>query len=100
MSHPEICPVTGRPFFMSIEHAEDDGVFVPTYGGPYDSYTLPEWDPEDQNYYHEHFCHDRGRWMGTEAVFTNDDEAIEARIRELEAELAGLRAALEEMRNG
>lgn len=34
-SWPDKCPITRRDFFMEI-----DG--VPTYGGPFDSYTIPE----------------------------------------------------------
>ena len=34
---PDKCPITRRDFFMEI-----DG--VPTYGGPYDSYTIPEME--------------------------------------------------------
>ncbi|MEE1886376.1 hypothetical protein [Pseudomonas carassii] len=37
--YPDECPITGRQFFMWIEHP-DDGM-VPTYGGPFDSYTIP-----------------------------------------------------------
>ncbi|HCO9878511.1 TPA: ead/Ea22-like family protein, partial [Escherichia coli] len=34
---PDICPITGRAFFMWIEHPTLGN--VPTYGGPLDSYT-------------------------------------------------------------
>ncbi|WP_261986136.1 hypothetical protein [Escherichia fergusonii] len=34
---PDICPITGRVFFMWIEHPTLGN--VPTYGGPLDSYT-------------------------------------------------------------
>lgn len=30
---PQACPITGRPFFMWIEHHQT-GRMVPTYGGP------------------------------------------------------------------
>lgn len=33
------CPFSGRPYFMHIEHPELGQ--VPTYGGPYSSYTVP-----------------------------------------------------------
>ncbi|HCW2781102.1 TPA: ead/Ea22-like family protein, partial [Escherichia coli] len=36
---PDICPITGRAFFMWIEHPTLGN--VPTYGGPLDSYTIP-----------------------------------------------------------
>jgi hypothetical protein len=57
---PENCPITNLPFFMMIEHP-DLGV-VPTYGGPYDSYTIPEKD-DGGDYYRERYDHDEGRWI-------------------------------------
>ncbi|MGK3288649.1 ead/Ea22-like family protein, partial [Escherichia coli] len=39
---PDICPITGRAFFMWIEHPTLGN--VPTYGGPLDSYTIPTKD--------------------------------------------------------
>ncbi|HVR53101.1 MAG TPA: dATP/dGTP pyrophosphohydrolase domain-containing protein [Pseudorhodoferax sp.] len=57
---PEKCPITGRPFFMWIEH-HATGEMVPTYGGPYDSYTLAERRGDD--YICELFDHDAGGWM-------------------------------------
>lgn len=61
---PEKCPITNRPFFMWIEHHET-GEMVPTYGGPYDSYTLPERDAD--GFVCERYDHDEGRWV-TECV--------------------------------
>lgn len=57
---PEKCPITQRPFFMWIEHHKT-GEMVPTYGGPYDSYTLAEFDGED--FVCERFDHDAGGWL-------------------------------------
>ncbi len=57
---PEKCPITQRPFFMWIEHHKT-GEMVPTYGGPYDSYTLAEFDGE--NFVCERFDHDAGGWL-------------------------------------
>lgn len=37
---PDVCPVTFRQFFCWIHHPELG--LVPTYGGPFDSYTIPE----------------------------------------------------------
>ncbi len=54
------CPITKRPYFMHIEHPDLGD--VPTYGGPFDSYTIPEPD-EDGNFRSEHYCHDRGDWV-------------------------------------
>lgn len=57
---PDVCPFTGLRFFMWIEH-HMTGAMVPTYGGPYDSYTLPVRD-EDGSYSRERYDHDRGGW--------------------------------------
>ncbi len=64
---PDVCPITLLPFFMWIEHPEFG--WVPTYGGPYDSYTIPE--PEDGKcknrfeveYLRYRFDHDEGGWL-------------------------------------
>lgn len=70
-SWPDKCPITRRDFFMEI-----DG--VPTYGGPYDSYTIPEMlgTPEqpwhDRELFVRRFDHDRGCWV--------DDEIISQRV--------------------
>lgn len=74
---PDVCPITLLPFFMWIEHP--DRGWIPTYGGPYDSWTIPEPDlPElrdgekvdrkDIEYTRERFCHDRGAWIECETV--------------------------------
>ncbi|MFT0140726.1 hypothetical protein ACEK07_45875 [Alcanivoracaceae bacterium MT1] len=55
---PDVCPITRAPFFMWIEHP-DDG-WVPTYGGPYDSYTIPVFDGE--SYTRQRYDHDEGGW--------------------------------------
>ncbi|WP_338561805.1 hypothetical protein [Erwinia sp. E_sp_B04_7] len=57
---PERCPVTNRPFFLWIEHPNVG--MVPTYGGPYDSYTIPEVD-NDGEFSCERFDHDEGGWV-------------------------------------
>ncbi|WP_323905953.1 hypothetical protein [Aeromonas caviae] len=68
---PDKCPITRRDFFMEI-----DG--VPTYGGPYDSYTIPEMLGTPEQPWHERelfvrrFDHDEGRWV--------DDEVISQRV--------------------
>lgn len=68
---PDKCPITRRDFFMEI-----DG--VPTYGGPYDSYTIPEMLGTPEQPWHERelfvrrFDHDEGRWV--------DDEIITQRV--------------------
>ncbi|WP_421180400.1 hypothetical protein [Aeromonas enteropelogenes] len=68
---PDQCPITRRDFFMEI-----DG--VPTYGGPYDSYTIPEMLGTPDQPLHERelfvhrYDHDLGGWR--------DDECIPMRI--------------------
>lgn len=57
---PEFCPVTKRPFFMWLEHP--GGGMVPTYGGPYDSYTIPVVD-SDGEFSCERYDHDEGAWV-------------------------------------
>lgn len=59
---PDKCPITRRDFFMEI-----DG--IPTYGGPYDSYTIPEMDGKPTDEWHERelfvrrYDHDEGGWL-------------------------------------
>lgn len=100
---PDRCPITFRPFFMWIEHPEKG--LVPTYGGPYDSYTIPEPDmPEDGKktefhdieFYCERYDHDEGAWVdGSEdpgrrviiqdrMVDLDEFNALKARVAELE----------------
>jgi hypothetical protein len=73
---PEKCPITRRPFFMVISHPELG--WVPTYGGPYDSYTIPHMEGKPNEPYHEreltchHYDHDYGGWV--------DDESIPMRV--------------------
>ena len=60
-AHPSHCPITGRPFFMAIE--SESGGMVATYGGPFDSYTIPEWSVEDKEFRSERYDHDAGYWV-------------------------------------
>ncbi len=66
-THPEKCPITRRDFFMVIEHPELG--LVPTYGGPFDSYTIPEMGGEPTQPWHERplhcerYDHDGGYWI-------------------------------------
>lgn len=62
---PEKCPITGLPFFMMVEHPILG--LVPTYGGPFDSYTIPQID-EGGEYYRERFDQDEGIWKDNEWV--------------------------------
>lgn len=60
------CPITGERFFMVVEHPERGP--VATYGGPYDSYTVPVRD-RDGEWHRERYDHDQGTWVeGTEHV--------------------------------
>lgn len=65
--HPEKCPITGRPFFMTLDHPELGD--VPTYGGPYDSYTIPAPEGKPTDPWHERelcserYDHDAGWWV-------------------------------------
>ncbi len=88
---PDVCPLTGRPFFMWI-----DG--EPTYGGPFDSYTIPTRDAEGE-YSCRRYDHDDGAWkdwtegLAIKVVSENDWLGLEARA---EASLAAVRAEMPE----
>ncbi|EHA4393395.1 ead/Ea22-like family protein [Salmonella enterica subsp. enterica serovar Sandiego] len=87
---PDVCPVTGRKFFMWIEH-ETLG-YVPTYGGPFDSYTIPTRDSSGE-FSCERYDHDLGGWVGGEFIglyLIDDDE--QCRVCELEERIAELEA--------
>lgn len=69
---PPICPITMEPFFMWIEHPEKG--WVPTYGGPFDSYMIPETEGVerlgfDNEYSRERFDHDEGCWSENEGLY-------------------------------
>ncbi|HAK3334435.1 TPA: ead/Ea22-like family protein [Salmonella enterica] len=90
---PDVCPVTGRKFFMWIEH-ETLG-YVPTYGGPFDSYTIPTRDSSGE-FSCERYDHDLGGWVGGEFIglyLIDDDE--QCRVSELEERIAELESKLE-----
>ena len=85
---PDVCPITGRRFFLWIEHPEFG--YVPTYGGPYDSYTIPTRD-SDGEFSCERYDHDFGGWVDGECVgayLIDDDE--QSRVYELEQRIAEL----------
>ncbi|RAU43945.1 hypothetical protein DBY68_019275 [Pseudocitrobacter sp. RIT415] len=84
---PEFCPITGRRFFMWIEHPELGN--VPTYGGPFDSYTIPTKDSNGE-FNCERYDHDSGDWADSEYVgvqIVSDEEEIvtDSILREAEA---------------
>lgn len=57
---PDVCLITKRPFFMWLEHPTKG--YVPTYGGPFDSYTLAEPNG-DGTFFCERYDHDAGHWV-------------------------------------
>ncbi len=86
---PDICPITGRAFFMWIEHPTLGN--VPTYGGPLDSYTIPTKDG-DGEFSCERYDHDFGGWVESECLglYLIDDREqcrvyeLEERVKELD----------------
>lgn len=85
--HLELCPVTRRPFFMTLIHP--DLGLVPTYGGPFDSYTIPIWNQEDKEFRSERYDHDAGQWVegGEPYTFVLVDEERLLKLQEDSAEL-------------
>lgn len=90
---PDVCPLTGLPFFMWIDH-HTQVVTVPTYGGPYVSYTIPVKDA-DGDFCRERYDHDEGCWdmdavenIGIQIVsdqaYVSVDEPITSRPQEWE----------------
>ncbi|ENT2047410.1 TPA: ead/Ea22-like family protein [Escherichia coli] len=87
---PDICPITGRAFFMWIEHPTLGN--VPTYGGPLDSYTIPTKDG-DGEFSCERYDHDFSGWVESECLglYLIDDREqcrvyeLEERVKELDA---------------
>lgn len=89
---PDVCPITGRRFFMWIEHP--DLGYVPTYGGPYDSYTIPTRDDVGE-FSCERYDHDFGGWVDDECagLYVIDEDEI-CRVHELEQSVAELQEQL------
>ncbi|MCS4284465.1 hypothetical protein M2396_002761 [Pseudomonas sp. BIGb0278] len=90
---PDECPITGRKFFMWIEHP--DGGMVPTYGGPFDSYTIPTRDG-DEGFCCERYDHDYGGWrddemVGLKLIDDQSDECEHGQVAELQAEIERLK---------
>lgn len=99
---PDNCPLTGLPFFMFIESPDDDGVMIPTYGGPYDSYTIPERD-ESGDYIRRRYDHDQGGWLvdeyeniGVHVVDNSKVPCLEDDLAEANAKIVRLNSALAE----
>lgn len=104
---PDVDPITGQSFFMLINHPSLGP--VPTYGGPFDSYTLCVRDdgpPENDRYFTRYrYDHDEGGWVdGGETVdarvVDNSDfleaEEVQERVDELEKGLTAIQAAATE----
>jgi hypothetical protein len=93
---PDVCPLTGRPFFMWI-----DG--EPTYGGPFDSYTIPKRD-EIGEYSCRQFDHDEGGWndweVGLGLIVKTEDDWISIEERALTAERLLAEAVEQAFRDG
>lgn len=92
---PDRCPFTGREFWGNITHPELGE--VATYGGPFDTYTLPARTDDDEEYFVRRFDHDRGHWLlddmefiGLKLVddqlYTSEDDPAELRARAEAAE--------------
>ncbi|WP_432263314.1 hypothetical protein [Cupriavidus sp. TMH.W2] len=76
---PDQCPISGLPFFMWLNHPELG--YVPTYGGPFDSYTLA-MVTDDGDIRSERYDPDAGEWVeGGEPMSACDDliDAIDGR---------------------
>jgi len=59
---PQTCPITGLPFF-TLERNPDGEGYVPTYGGPFTSYTLAEPSKDSESGYQwQEYNHDAGDW--------------------------------------
>lgn len=56
---PDVCPITGRKFWGNMDHPERG--MVALYGGPYDSYSIPELC-DDGELRCEHYDQDAGEW--------------------------------------
>lgn len=61
--YPEVCPVTGRKYWGHVTHPSRGS--IPTYGGPFDTYAIPDRTGEpgaDDEWSVEHYDQDRGEW--------------------------------------
>jgi len=91
---PDECPITGRKFFMWIEHP--DGGMVPTYGGPFVSHTIPTRDGDD-GFCCERYDHDYGGWRdavmaGLMLIDDQSDECEHGQVVELQADIERLKS--------
>jgi len=86
---PSVCPITLLPFFMWIEHPQFG--WLPTYGGPFDSYTIPEPQIEDPKnrfdieYTRYRYDHDEGGWLIDECEVVQERVVFEETLIELNA---------------
>lgn len=68
---PSVDPISGSKLFLWLEHPTLG--CVPTYGGPYDSFTLTERD-ENGDFFRHRYDHDEGAWVDDEAVYLEEQE--------------------------
>lgn len=103
--YPSRCPVAGLPFFMAIEHPEKG--MIPTYGGPYDSYPIPEptafnSDENEQEMIRERFDHDEGNWRNEYEIvpfkICNEEYLIKIES-ERDALVDAMKPIIEEIKN-
>lgn len=99
--YPSKCPLTGLPFFMVIWHPENGD--IPTYGGPLDSYTIPERFENEDSFYRERYDHDLGAWIeGCEIVpikivNADKDEILREQLTEANAKIEVYEKALKKL---
>lgn len=77
---PSVDPISGSKLFLWLEHPTLG--CVPTYGGPYDSFTLTERD-ENGDFFRHRYDHDEGAWVDDEAVYLEELEELEVQLAEL-----------------
>ncbi|MCU1787716.1 hypothetical protein CUU54_02440 [Pectobacterium polaris] len=68
---PSVDPISGSKLFIWMEHPTLG--CVPTYGGPYDSFTLTERD-ENGEFFRHRYDHDEGAWVDDEAVYLDEQQ--------------------------
>lgn len=85
---PDHCPITGRKFWGNIDHPEFG--MVATYGGPFDTYTIPKPD-EDGEFRCEQFDQDAGDWVEggcPTGLWLADEQPAASDVRDVIEEIA------------
>lgn len=57
----DVCPVTGLPFYDNMEHPERG--MIAMYGGPFDVYSIPELQDNDDELRRERYDLDADNWV-------------------------------------